>query len=86
MDAGLERTLEPRGMPVWVAIRLSTRLTHSPAESRGRVGAREAGASQAVRSQAEPGNEMKKSVPARRPCSPSRHLNAVPISHVDANL
>ena len=29
MDVGLERTLEPSGIPVWMVLRLSTRSTHS---------------------------------------------------------
>ena len=58
MDAGLERTLEPKRIPVQMTPRLSTCSTHFPAESLGRAWGREAGASRAGRSQVEPGNEM----------------------------
>ena len=58
MDAGLDRTINPRRIPVWMAPRLSIRSTHSPAESLGGAGGREAGALQAGRSQAELGNEL----------------------------
>ena len=55
MDAGLERTLELRRMPVGITPPLPTRL--SP--FLGQAGGREAGASLAVHSREEPGNEWK---------------------------
>ena len=70
MDVGLEETLELRGMPVWMALRLSTRSQREPGYEKN-----EMRASRAVRFEVEPGYETGDTrQEPRRQCVPKGSL------------